>query len=168
MTRGELIRLVGRRLRDDSQSLYSTALLHDGFRLGQDRIKQEVPILRVMPYLTDDDLEIEYLPEPYHSMLADMAVYHAFAMDERSYESNLAQNTFEGKLEQLKDEIESGSITIVDGDGNEVLAPPSGATGTVLNVYFRNDHYDTTNDGRFATDDRIDYNTTGDGEVVVG
>jgi len=163
LTRRELLKIVGRRLRDDAHSLYTEELLNDGFNLGIDRIRQEIATLRIMPYWVGDDVELIYLPEHYHTMLGDMAVKHAFDMDERPYDSSVANNQFEGKLATLKDEIESGSLTILDPDGNEIITNTAGSVGKVVNTYFRNNHYDTTNDGRYNT---ADYNTTSDGETV--
>ena len=168
MTRDDLLVLVGRRLRDTSHSLYSKELIYDGIRLGIDRIKQEVAALRGMPYITDGSTEIAYLPEQYHTMLADMAVKHSFAMDERTYESNLAMNEFEGKLEGLRQEVESGSLVIKDEEGEEVLVPTDTAVGKMNLIYYSEDNYDTTADSNQAQDYRQAYNSTADGCGVTG
>jgi len=159
---------VGRRLRDTSQSLYSKELLSDGMDRAVDRIKQEIPILRGMLHFADDNTDLILLPEYYHEMVGVYATKDAFGMDERLYEAQLSNNEFEAKLATLKEEIQSGTVTIYDEAGEEVLDPSIGTNDSVQNVYYKNDHYDTTGDGRYGTSDRDEYNDTSDGCDVVG
>lgn len=165
MTRAELLVVVGRRLRDTSNSLYTKELIYDGFDKAVDRIKQEIPTLKSMTYFTDDVTDLTYLPEQWHEMLGVYATYYAFAMDERLYESQLSFNEFEGKLESLAEKIESGEITIYNPSGDAVLVDSTGAIGQITDNYYSNNGYDTTADGRYNTSD---YNTASDGETVQG
>jgi len=165
MTRLELIVRAGRRLRDTAHTHYTIHLLEDAINRGIDRIKQEIPILRGMVELqVDGDIPI-LLPEYYHEILSIYAQKDALEMDERLYESRIANNEFELKLASLKGDIESGEIVIVDSEGEEVIY--SFTHDRVRDTYYNGIPYDTTKDGRY-TDDREEYESAGDGETVPG
>jgi|LGVF01.2.fsa_nt_gb hypothetical protein len=166
MTRLELVVRAGRRLRDTAHTHYTTDLLEDAINQGIDRIKQEVAVLRGMVALqTDSDVPI-LLPDYMHEMLSIYAQMRALEMDEKLYESRIANNEFEVKLASLKGEILSGEIIIVDSEGVEITVDYT--KEQVYDTYYEGIPYDTSADGRYATDDREEYETTGDGKTVVG
>jgi len=167
MIKSEILIQVARRLRDTSMSLYSNELLTDGVNDGIDRVKQEIPMLTPMPYLPDDTSEVLYLPAEYHTMLGLYAVKKAFEMDERLYESQMAANEFEAKLATLKEGIEAGTIIIFDVNGDEVINTTN-SFGSVQNVYYTNNQYNTTGDSKFSSNTTDDFNSTGDGETIQG
>jgi len=166
MTRLELIVLAGRRLRDTAHTHYTTDFLEGAINQGIDRIKQEVAILRGMVALeVDGDIPI-YLPDYYHEILSIYAQYRALEMDERLYESRIANNEFEVKLASLLGDIESGKIIILDEEG--VAVPYTYTMDQVRDTYFQGVPYDTTADGRYNEDERDEFDSTSDGETVVG
>lgn len=167
MTRLDIIVMAGIRLRDPAHTQYTIQLLNIAINQGIDRIKQEIPILRTMNYLDSDSDIPELLPDYYHEMLSIYAQFRALEMDERLYESRIANNEFEVKLSTLKGEIASGQIIIKDTEGNEI-------TETVINeqikdTYYQGIPYDTTKDGRYNyTDERDEFDSTDDGCGVTG
>lgn len=168
MTRLEMVILAGRRLRDTTHTHYTKDFLNSAINQGVDRIKQEIAILRGMIYLSaDGDIPL-YLPDYYHEMLSIYAQYRALEMDEKLYESRIANNEFEVKLASLQGDIDSGKIIIVDSEGEALILEYT--FDQVQDTYFQGVPYDTSADGRYNENgsDRDEYDETEDGCGVVG
>lgn len=167
MTRLELVVMASRMLRDTDHSHYTTDLLEMSINRGIDRIKQEIPVLREMVYLTSDGDVPILLPDFMHELLSMFAQADALRMDERVYESRIANNDFELRLAGLLASIESGEIVIVDSEGEVVLYQHT--LETVNDEQFQGQPYDTTTDGKFGpTSERAEYYIAEDGEIVPG
>jgi len=165
VTRLDLIVLAGKRLRDTAHTHYTEDFLGTAINQGIDRIRQEISVLRGMEYIYLDGDIPALLPVYYHEILSIYAQMRALEMDEKLYESRIANNEFEVKLASLLAAIEMGEIVIVDDEGTAV--PYSFTHDQVQDTYFQGIPYDTTADGRY-TNDRDEYEEAGDGETVPG
>jgi len=138
-----------------------------GINRGIDRIKAEIPVLREMVYLlADGDVPI-LLPDYMHELLSMFAQADALRMDERVYESRIANNDFELRLAGLLAQIESGEVVIVDSEGETVLYQHT--LETVNDEKFEGQPYDTTTDGKYGPKgSRGEYESAEDGETIPG
>lgn len=134
MNRAELISRVRSFTRDFSSSIFREVDVINFINESIDRLKEVVPELSDMNYLTENAHSPLYLPEQYHVLLAIYSASRCFGQDERHYQATTFMNEFETKLEELKDKIEGGDVVIVDSSG-ETLAVPT-ITDYVRDVYF--------------------------------
>ena len=74
-----------------------------------------------MPY-PDDIVEVSFLPERYHYLLAVYASSRLFELDNDYYQATQRRNEFEHIfLNDLIPKIEAGEIIIKDSFGNEAI-----------------------------------------------
>lgn len=120
MTLLQLIQRVRAITRDLTNSIFREQDIRDFINEGVNRIQQRVPELRGMTSLIALQENVKTLPKPYHHLLSVYATARCFAQDERHYQATTYMNEFEVKLEELKSDIEAGSVTIVDEEGKEI------------------------------------------------
>lgn len=111
-----------------------------------DRFIQVLPQLSNMPYLYNDEDIMEMIPREYVHLLTNYAVSRLYAQDERHYEASTMMNEFEVKLEEFRQKVENGEITINDpttGEPISITLP----TDYVVDNYFtkKNGHVSGVN-----------------------
>lgn len=99
-----------------------------------ERVRQ-YNVFEDMEYLSSNADVPTHLPPQYHYILSLYAASRCMAMDERFYESVELRNEFETIFSDLISEIQTGNITIYDGDGN-IVEDGLIFTDAVKNVYF--------------------------------
>lgn len=134
MTRGDLIQRVRAYTRDFSNSIFRELDIINFINESIDRIREIVPELSDMNYLTDNKHVPKYLPEQYHVLLAIYSASRCFGQDEQHYQSTTFMNEFETKLDELKNRIEAGDIIITNDSG--VVISTLTPTDYVRDVYF--------------------------------
>lgn len=120
MKRLELIRRVRSLTRDFSNSIFREQDIIDFLNEGIDRFKQLIPELRGINKLLANQQEVNLIPEEYQHLLAVYATSRCFNQDERHYQATTYMNEFEIKLDELKESIMNGDITITDENGNSL------------------------------------------------
>ena len=136
MTKLELQVKASKLLRDESNTIYTKLFISDQMNESIDRIKQLIPELRGMLYLSIDTDVIILLPEEYQHLVSIYAVARCYEVDERHYEASKYMNEFETKINNLKDSIASGEIVIKDPTtGNPVVIDIQ--QDFVRNMYFK-------------------------------
>lgn len=121
MRRTQIIQRVRQNTRDFSNSIFREQDIIDFINEGIDRIRQYIPELRNMTHLLAPQQVPNLLPPQYHHLIAVYATARCFSQDERHYQATTYMNEFEVKLDELKSNIESGNIVIVDEDGKRVV-----------------------------------------------
>lgn len=120
MKRLELIRRVRSLTRDFSNSIFREQDIIDFLNEGINRFKQLIPELRGINKLLANQQEVNLIPEEYQHLLAVYATSRCFNQDERHYQATTYMNEFEIKLDELKESIMNGDITITDENGNSL------------------------------------------------
>ncbi len=120
MQRSHIVARVRSLTRDFSNSIFRETDIIDFINEAIDRIRQAIPELKGMIYLSTNLIEPNLLPEQYHHLLAIYASARCFGQDERHYQASTNMNEFEVKLEELRTAIENGQIIIVDENGEEI------------------------------------------------
>lgn len=141
MNRLEINRRVRANTRDLSNSIFRESDIIDWINEGIDRIKQLIPEMEGMTYLLESDSIPSYLPSQYHHLLAVYTTSRCFGQDERHYQATTYMNEFEAKLDELKQKIESGDISITDPDGNPVDSGGENTVEYVKDIYFEKNYY---------------------------
>lgn len=119
MNRDELVVRVRKYVRDTTASIFNKVDIEDYINEAIDRVRN-IPALKGMRHLLNRDDVPNLLPEEYHYLLAVYSASRCFSQDERHYQSTVFMNEFENKLEDLRNKIENGEVTIIDDDGNVV------------------------------------------------
>jgi hypothetical protein len=135
MKKSDINRKVRGYTRDFSNTIYRQIDIDDYINEAIDRIREVIPELQGMTYLTADSQKPILLPEQYHNLIALYAASRCFLQDERQYEAVTFMNEFEQKLDELKKNILDEIIVITDVDGNEVTF--NYKEDTVTNEYFK-------------------------------
>lgn len=120
MNRTQLISMVRSNARDFTNSIFRESDIVLYINEGVDRIKQVIKECKPMVYLTAPTQSPIILPDEYHSLLSTFATARCFAQDESLMRSISFMNEFEQKLSELKQDIQSGDIELVDGNGDVV------------------------------------------------
>lgn len=120
-------------VRDTASKRFTDSDLNLYVEEAIDRLRS-YPIFTDMPYLSDDDDELIYLPENYHYIVALYAASRCFSVDNDFYQEEQKRNEFESIFADLISKIEGGEVTINDITGNAVV--PNYVTDTVQDVYF--------------------------------
>lgn len=116
-----LIRRVRSITRDFSNSIFREQDIIDFINEGIDRFKQLIPELESLEYLVAKNETPSLIPSQYISLLAIYSSSRCFTQDERHYQASTLMNEFEIKLEDLRNKIENGEITIIDPETGEVI-----------------------------------------------
>lgn len=162
----DLIKRVRIITRDLSNSIFREEDIIDFLNEGIDRCKQVVPELKDMVYLqTKTDAPL-FLPSTYHSLLSVYASSRCFAQDERNYQASTYMNEFETKMEEFKERIEYGLITIVDASGIKIdqTLPPI----YVEDTYFEHTTFSSSDSFDYPDDSGSDEGSSNDGTVDGG
>ena len=130
----DLIFMTRMYCRDNNNYVFTNSQIRLFLNQAIDRIKQ-YKVFNGMSHLENDEDTVKLLPEPYHYMLALFAASRCYDMDERFYEGVEKRNEFEGLLEELISEIQSGNLEIIDSDGNVV------EDGTTYIDYVKDEYY---------------------------
>ena len=96
-------------------------------------MRQYKPLSGMKHLSNQDDVPI-ILPDSWHYLLALWVSSRCFDFDERFYEAT------EKAFAQFRADVESGTITLVDGDGNPIDLSTDGECiiDHVKDVYFKN------------------------------
>ena len=121
MKRSDMVTRVRSVTRDFSNSIFREQDIVDFINEGVDRFRQYIPELASMIYLDTRDSEPILLPTQYHHLLSVYSASRCFSQDERHYQATTLMNEFETKLDELKSNIESGQIVIVDATTGETI-----------------------------------------------
>lgn len=135
MKKSDITRKVRGYTRDFSNTIYRQIDIDDYINEAIDRIREVVPELQGMTYLTSDSQKPTLLPEQYHNLIALYAASRCFLQDERQYEASSFMNEFEQKLDEMKKAILDEIVIITDVDGNQVTF--NYKEDTVTNEYFK-------------------------------
>jgi len=114
MTRLELVLRVRSITRDFSNSIFREQDIVDFINEGINRFKQRIPELNGMLKLISPAQSVNLLPDEYQELLAIFASSRCYFQDERSYQATTLMNEFEVKLEEFQNDVEAGTIIIVD------------------------------------------------------
>lgn len=107
-------------LRDLRGNKFTDQILTSFLREAVDRIRS-YSVFSDMPY-PDDIVEVSFLPERYHYLLAVYASSRLFELDNDYYQATQRRNEFEHIfLNDLIPKIEAGEIIIKDSFGNEAI-----------------------------------------------
>lgn len=128
-------------LRDFTGTIFREVDIGNYLNEGIDRVKQVIPELRGMEDIIDGQ-SVTLMPDYMQHMLSVYAAARCFAQDENEYKSGVMSNEFEAKLAELKEDIESGKIIIVDEEGNEVVVDEEYTIDYVEDVYYYDSYYD--------------------------
>lgn len=121
MNRMLLIQRVRNLTRDLSNAIFREIDIIDYINESIDRIKQVIPELVGMQYLTSNEDSPSFLPSHYHHLIAIYATSRCFGQDERHYQATNFMNEFETKMDDLKSEISNGQVVIKDAQGIPVV-----------------------------------------------
>lgn len=135
MILSDLVRMTRVYCRDNNANMFADTNIIMFINQGIDRLKQ-YKIFQNMPYVSNNNNEISYLPEQYHYLLALFASSRCYDTDERFYEGIEKRNEFESAFSDLINEIESGNVVITDESGN-VIDAFQNYTDYVRDVYFK-------------------------------
>ena len=93
-----------------------------------------------MRHLSNQNDEPIILPDSWHYLLALWVSSRCFDFDERFYEATEKRDEFENAFAQFRADVECGTITLVDGDGNPIDLSTDGECiiDHVKDVYFKN------------------------------
>lgn len=136
MDRAQLVTRVRSLTRDFTGSLFREIDIFDFMNDAIDRMKQILPVLDLMTYLEADPDEPFALPSQYHGLIAVYASARCFGQDERHYQATTFMNEFEQKMEELKQKVENGEITITD-DGGGIIPLPDNSFYVDDNYYIK-------------------------------
>ena len=139
----ELIEMTRVYARDNNNYMFKDSVIKMFINQAIDRIKQ-YRVFENMPYLDVSDDVIQYIPRPYHYLLALFASARCYDTDERFYEGTEKRNEFEFYFDNLVADIECGNITIKDADGIAVKNETT-YVDYVTNSYFDNSAIDVDN-----------------------
>lgn len=120
MDRLKLIQRVRILTRDLTGSIFREHDIVDFINEGINRFVQVIPELKDLEELNNNTDVPSLIPKQYQHLLAVYATSRCFGQDERHYQASNLMNEFEVKLDELKMNIENGTIAILDGDGNVV------------------------------------------------
>ena len=123
-----------RYVRDTAAKRFSTEEIDAYLNEGVDRLRS-YSVFANMPYLNVVD-PITYLPEQYHYILTLYAASRCFGVDNDFYQEQQKRNEFENAFADLVVRIESGDISILNGDNEAV--DPSYQKDYVVDEYFNN------------------------------
>lgn len=121
MKRSELIQRVRSLTRDFSNSIFREQDIVDFMNEGINRFKQIIPELKGTPKLLAREQEPYPIPEEYHHLLSVYSAARCFGQDERHYQATTLMNEFEVKLDELKQAVESGDVTLIDPETGEEI-----------------------------------------------
>ena len=120
MTRDQLVLRCRALTRDFSNTIFREQDIVDFLNEGINRMKQRITQLKGMDHLVARQQEVNLLPVQYHHLLSIYSVARCFGQDEDHYRASTHMNEFEVKLDGLKEDIENGTVVIVDPDGNVI------------------------------------------------
>lgn len=120
MNRRELIALVRSNARDFTNSIFRESDIILYMNEGIDRIKQVIKECKPMLHLTAPEQTPTILPPEYHSLIATFSTARCFGQDERHYQASTFMNEFESKLDELKQDIQSGDVVLTDESGDTI------------------------------------------------
>lgn len=132
----DLISRVRSYTRDTTGSLFTQDDISSFCNEGIERMKQIVLEFKEVPLLKNNSDEVLLIPANYHHLLSVYSASRCFSQDEQQYQASTYMNEFEIKLNELKELIENGKITIVRPDGTVVDSSLIGKSDYVVNVYF--------------------------------
>ena len=139
MTLSDILKLSKLHTRDTDSALFSNTMCTIYLNEGIDRMRQYKP-LSGMKHLNNQDDEPIILPDSWHYLLALWVSSRCFDFDERFYEATEKRDEFENAFAQFRADVECGTITLVDGDGNPIDLSTDGdcIIDHVKDVYFKN------------------------------
>ena len=114
MKRLQLIQRVRAMTRDFSNSIFREQDIIDFLNESINRFIQVISELGSIPSLLSKDQEVSLIPEAYQHLLAVYSTSRCFGQDERHYQATTLMNEFEVKLEEFKQAIVNGDVTILD------------------------------------------------------
>ena len=120
MNRTQLISMVRANARDFTNSIFRETDIILYINEGVDRVRQVIKECKPMVYLIAPTQTPIILPEEYHTLLSTFATARCFAQDESLMRSISFMNEFEQKLSELKEDVQSGDVILLDSNGLEV------------------------------------------------
>lgn len=120
MNRIELVNKVRTDARDFSNSIFREQDIILYINEAIDRVKQVIKECKPMVHLISPNQSPIILPSEYHSLLATYSTSRCFAQDERYNQASNLMNEFEFKLEELRQDIQSGELILVDPNNVEI------------------------------------------------
>lgn len=136
MNRLSMIQRVRNLTRDLSNSIFRESDIVDYLNEAIERIGQVIVELQGMNALQGNDDEPILLPKHYHQLIPLYSASRCFSQDERHYQATNFMNEFESKLEELRNQMESGVIVLTDSSGNPIVS--SSSEDYVTDNYFNN------------------------------
>lgn len=138
MKRSELIQRVRAYTRDLTNSIFREDDIIAFINEGINRCKQIMPQLKSTPKLLTQQQEPFPIPEEYQHLLAVYSASRCFSQDERHYQATTLMNEFEIKLEELRQKVENGDITIIDPVTGEEIEGDNVIDYVDLSAYWGN------------------------------
>lgn len=146
MNRSDFRAAVRRYTRDSKSTIYIDADLNAWISEAIYRLAS-IEALNSMVVLTDDVTQLGYLPTRYHYLVGLYAAARAFSQDEQHYQATSFMNEFEYKMNELVQEIQNGTVIIVDGSGDPVELASDTNIEYVINAYFAENEAADIDDG---------------------
>lgn len=143
MTLSDILELSKFHTRDTDSALFNNSMYKVYANECIDRLRQWRP-LRGMKHLEYQEDEPIILPDEFHYLLALWISSRCFDFDERFYEATEKRDEFENIFAQLRADVECGTITLYDADGNPIDVSSDGdnVIDYVKDVYFKNPNKD--------------------------
>lgn len=129
-------------LRDFSGSIFREVDIQAYLNEAIERVKEVVPELRGMTDDVTDGQDLTLMPDYKQYLLAVYAAARCFAQDENEYKGGTMMNEFEAKLDELREDIESGKIVITDENGDVVTVDEEWTIDYVEDVYYYESYED--------------------------
>lgn len=140
MNRLQLIQRVRANTRDFQNATFREQDIIDYINEGIDRFMEVIPELSGLTYLLSNTQIPSLIPSPYHYLLATFSTSRCFFQDDRNYQASTLMNEFEVKLEELKNRVEAGEITIINPETGLAVTTDNPIDYVDLSAYF--DDYD--------------------------
>ena len=122
MNRNDLVKRVRIITRDLTESIFRENDIVDFINEGIERFAQVIPEMESIKTLSTATSNVTLIPRAYQHLLAVYAASRCFAQDERHYQATTLMNEFDVKVDELKQKIENGAITIIGEDGLPITA----------------------------------------------
>jgi hypothetical protein len=117
-------------VRDSREKRFSDKELNSYINEGVDRLRAYYKLVD-MPYVIEE-MQVQYLPEQYHYILALYASSRCFGVDNDFYQEQEKRNEFESMFTELQSKVDNGEVYITDyeHDAEHVIDEYFGITST--------------------------------------
>ena len=136
MTLNELMQKTRRYTRDTTGALFPQEDIIDFCNEGIHRMKQIVFEFKDVNKLKSNNDEVNIIPVEYQHLISVYSASRCFSQDEQQYQASTYMNEFEVKMNELKNAIANGDVTLIDADGNVIKTVGIGGVDAVVDVYF--------------------------------